>query len=496
MRADYPMRCGSPGFVFLLFALAALVLSPKAAAQTPRDVIEALSRKENRQALQLLAPLLDRQPGNYVLLTLRGIALSGVGKRSEALESFRAALAVNSDYLAALQGAAEIEFQRKDPQARARLEQVAALSPENPTAHAMLGVLAFERQDCPRAIRHFAKALPTAAENNLVLRQYGQCLFQMGEVKPAADAFRRILQGDPADRAARFNLGLSLFEADIPSQAIEALAPLADRPTPEPEALSLLADAYLGAQRIPQALEILKRAIALYPEQERHYVDLAHLCMEQEAHDLGLEVLEAGIRNIPGSARLHGMRGVLYSLLSRFSEAEAAFARAGELDPDEPSARVGLSIALQQTGRLEESIPLLREEAGKNPRDPVVNTMLARALIQRGRLTPSESAEAKTALERATESDPAHTAAWVELGKLYRKTGATDDAVSALERAVKQGPDNRQAVYQLMLTLRKAGRPEEARTLGMKVRSMMRRDQQEETKRTRFRLIKEAPARD
>ena len=410
--------------VVLALAVAVLALSANAPAQAPRDVIEALSRGENQQALQLLAPLLDQQPRNYALLTLRGIALTGVGQPDEALKSFHAALAAKPDYLAALQGAAEIEFHRKDPQAQARLEKTIALQPDNATAHTMLGVLAFEQQDCPTAIRHFAKAAATKTENNLVLRQYGQCLFQTREAKSAADVFRRLLNREPANAAVRFNLGLSLFEANLHAEAIDVLTPLVDDEAPEPEVLSLLADAYHGVQRIPEALETLKRAVGLYPKQERHYVDLANLCMEQEAHDLGLEILETGIKNIPASSRLHGMRGVIYAQLSKFAEAEAEFARATELDPGETSGRVGLSITLQQTGRLEESIPLLREQADKKPRDPVVNTMLARALIQRGRLDQSEVAEARQALQRAIEADPAYTAAWVELGKLHLKTGA------------------------------------------------------------------------
>ncbi len=474
----------------------ALALCAHATAQTPRDVVTALSQGNHQQALELLQPLLARQPDHFALLTLHGIALSGAGKKDDALKSFRAALAGKPDYLAALQGAAEIEFQRKDPQAQAHLEKAIELQPGNPTAHTMLGVLAFERQDCPTAVRHFAKADASKAEDNLVLRQYGQCLFQVGEANSAADVFRQLLNREPTNAAVRFNLGLSFFEAKLHAEAIDVLTPLTEPEAPEPEVLSLLADAYHNIQRIPEALETLQRAAGLYPKQERHYVDLANLCMELEAHDLGLEILETGIKNIPGSARLHGMRGVLHSMLSKFDEAEAEFARATELDPDAGAGRVGLSITLQQTGRLEESIPLLRDEADKKPDDPVINTMLARALIQRGRLGPSESAEAREALDRATGADPSYAAAWVELGKLDLKTGALEDAVSALERAVEQAPDNRQATYQLMLALRKAGRPDEARTLGEKVRSMLRRDQQEETKRTRFRLVKEGPARE
>ena len=106
----------------------------------------------------MLAELLERNPRDHALLTLQGIALSQVGRPKEALASYHQALDTAPSYLAALQGAAEVEFQQHAPAAQARLERVIAIRSENPTAHARLGVLAFERQDCPSAVRHFAKA--------------------------------------------------------------------------------------------------------------------------------------------------------------------------------------------------------------------------------------------------------------------------------------------------------------------------------------------------
>ncbi len=137
-------------------------------------------------------------------------------------------------HLTALQGAAEIEFQHHDPHAQANLERILSLDPDEPTAHAMLGVLAFERRDCPTAIQYFAKATPNLGQNNLVLWQYGQCLFQVREAEDAAQIFRQLLNLDPTNEAVRFNLALSLFEANLYPETIDTLTPLATGELPEP----------------------------------------------------------------------------------------------------------------------------------------------------------------------------------------------------------------------------------------------------------------------
>ncbi len=491
-QRSLPARHAWRVIVAVALAVTALVSVTAAAAQERREVIEALSQGRHDLALQLLAELLDPDPGDHELSTLQGIALSQAGRPAEALAAYRRALRAAPGYLAALQGAAQIEFQRRDPGARARLERIASVQTGHPTAHAMLGVLAFERQDCPAAVRHFASAELALAENEPALWQYGQCLFQEGDMQAAARIFRRLLVLEPGNAAVRFNLALSLFEADRHADAIETASPLAALEKPESDVLSLLADAYLSNQQVPEALETLKRAIAIHPRRERHYVDLANLCMEQDAHDLGLEILEAGIRGLPRSARLHAMRGVLLAQLSEFEQAEAEFARATELDPGQAPGRIGLSITLQQAGRHAESIPILREQAAAEPRNAVVNALLGRALIQEGDRGGSGFDEARAALERAVESDPSLTGAWVELGKLFMKTGQLEEAVRVLERTVKDAPDDRQAVYQLMLALRKTGRLDKTRVLAEQLRAMVLRERTAETQQARYRLVKGA----
>jgi predicted Zn-dependent protease len=198
---------------------------------------------------------------------------------------------------------------------------------------------------------------------------------------------------------------------------------------------------------------------------------------------------------VPGSARLHAMRAAIRAQLGDFENAQADFEQAARLDPAEPGGPVGLSLTMQQTGRLEESIELLREQVRQRPHDPAINLLLAQALVRQS-LAPDapELVEARQALLRTIEAEPGLARARVELGKLYLRTGDDDKAIDQLRGAVALDPSDRRATYQLLLALRRVGRMEETQPLVERLRAIMEQERQAEAERNRTRLVKAAPA--
>src|SRR5580704_7434287 len=100
--------------VRLSFLVAVLAACSLVAGQSTTDgigtITSALRAGEFDQALQLLQPELEHRPQSAQLWTLRGIALSGKGNKKEALGAFRRALGIAPNYLPALEGAAQIEY--------------------------------------------------------------------------------------------------------------------------------------------------------------------------------------------------------------------------------------------------------------------------------------------------------------------------------------------------------------------------------------------------
>ena len=170
-----------------LLAASSLIVAQTSDRLAP--VTSALRAGQFAKALQLLQPELEKDPKNARLWTFRGIAFSGNGDKKEALGAFRHALQISPDYLPALEGAAQIEYEDGGKDAAPLLQHVLRLRPDDPTSHAMLAVLDYRRGDCASAIPHFEQSGSLVESQPGALQEYGDCLVRMKEPEKAISLF-------------------------------------------------------------------------------------------------------------------------------------------------------------------------------------------------------------------------------------------------------------------------------------------------------------------
>lgn len=469
---------------------AGVVTSSQAGAS---DSIARLLRSGNAEgALKLIDDALAQSPADVRLWTMRGVACAEMQRMDESLAAYRKAIALKPDYLPALQGAAQIEYGTGRAEARGTLERILAIDAQNAVAHAMLGALAYDRRECKTALAHFERADALIRGSPQALWQSGHCLFLEDRPAEAAARFEQLLQtnGDGTRDAVVYNLALSWHAAGQHRKAIATLAPLASRNPPERDVIALLADLYAANQQVQEAIDTLRRGTTTYPRDEQFYVSLAALCLEHDSFDLGREVIEIGLRNVSSPKRLYAVRGILRAQLGELDEAQADFEHVSQLEPRQSGAVAGLSLTLQQTGRTEQSIAILREQARARPNDDAINVMLAQALL-RGGLDERSVAEARAALMRAMAAAPRRAIVRTELGKLHLKTGEVEKAIEQLQLAVDLDPSDKTPTYHLLIALRRAGRHDEARKLATRVRELLDEEKASEIARNRFRLVRE-----
>src|SRR3984957_312508 len=367
---------------------AAFTICAAVAAQTAAErvgpITSALRAGQFDNALQLLQPELQRSPKNPQLWTFRGIALSGKGDKKEALSAFRHALANSPDYLPALEGAAQIEYENGGGDAVALLQRILHLRPNDPTSHAMLAVLAYRRGDCAGAVPHFEQSGSLAESQPGALQEFGDCLVRLKENEKAILVFHRALALSNSDAGLRCQLASVQIMAQHSKDAIATLQPLLQENTTDPDVLALAASAYEADRNTPEAVRLLRQAIVADPHNVNLYLDFADISLDHQSFLVGVDMINAGLSAQPRAAALYVARGVLYVQLAQYDKAEADFEKADELDPRQSMGSAAEGLAAVQANDPERALATVRSKLVKRPNDPFLLYLQADILTQRG----------------------------------------------------------------------------------------------------------------
>jgi tetratricopeptide (TPR) repeat protein len=473
-------------------------LTSAAAAQTPPAdaAAAALRNRDFAQAAEQSSVALKRTPGDPRLWTMNGVAHAGLGKRDEALRSFQRALAIDANYLPALQGASQAYYEMGSAKAIPLLERILRQRPDEPTAHAMIAVLAYRNGDCRAAVPHFEKAGPLLDSQLDALRAHATCLIRLQQIDAAVGVFSRIVALEPGNPVYRQMLAAGQLMAGRPQEAIATLAPIVDGATPDPDSLGLASTAYEKAGDTPRAVAALKRAILLDPKNVDLYLDFANLAFAHQSFQVGIDALGDGLSLQPSAAPLYLARGVLYVQLADYERAEADFAKAGELDPSQGMSAAAQGLAAVQENDLDKASKAVEAKLAAKPNDAYLLYLRADILSQQGADPGTPAfATALASARKAVTLQPALAPARSVLAKLYFQAGRYRDAAQQSRRALAIDPDDQAALYRLIQSLRKSGQQAEIPDLLKRLAAVRERAAQQERERYRYRLVAGDPAK-
>ena len=485
--------------VLLVFHAAACVLVCAAtqAAPSPPDYnqAETLVRSgQVDQAITTLNRILQSDPRNLKALNLLGIALTTKGDIARANQQYREALRLDPNFVPALKNLSVNEFaEKKLPEAQRHLTTALKLAPADPMIHAYLGRIEYSGHNYRMAADHLEQsgALlqdPALAvlliESDLEIQQQQKGLDLLRELdqdklppslkfklavalarhelfQQAIPLFKVLTSAFPDSYNAAFNLAICYVQTKQFVAAIDVLKKVAERGKITAELDNLLAEAYLGNNEVQAAIDALREATRLDPEDESNYVDLATLCTNHDAYALGLEVIEVGLHYHPQSDRLIFQRGVIEAMMNHFDRADRDFQLASRLAPEKNLSYVGLGVSYLQRGDVEQAVQTLRKRTAKKPNDAVLQYLLGEALMRSGAGPGDELfKEARTALEKSVKLNPKFPAAQVDLGKIYLKENRVAEALQHLEQARALDPKDKGAYSQLAIAYRRKGNPE------------------------------------
>lgn len=536
-----PLRRKGASLTLANALLAATVLSVSAVAPppagaadcgaTPYDcAVSHVGRGEFEVAIGLLQPLLAKAPRDLKALNLLGIALTSAGHAEAGSAQFRRALAIDPAFYAARKNLAINEFaQGRLEEARSHFEQVLKNAPGDEVTHVHLAEIHFQRKDLAAALAHYEKSGARVHQTPGSTLHYATALLERGQRAKAVAVLDRLPDADASSRfeggvalgragapaeAARFfgsaregykdpyaavyNQTLMLIEAGQHADAIRIAEQAFAGGTRPAELYNLASRAYLGAGQVQQSYDALREATRLAPKAPENYLDLVTLAVEHQNLDLGMEIVDIGLRQLPDSWMLHVQRGVLLAMKSAMGEAEKEFETARRLAPDQAIPYAALAMAWMQSGQTEKAVEVLRAELGRR-QDHVVPYIFAVALLRSG-VDPisAAAAEGVEALRASIRANAGFAPARAELGRLLFKRGDADGAIEELEKAVALDPASGIALYNLAQAYRKKGdgpRAAEMATRVSRLNAQERGDDADgELRRALVRIVREGTA--
>lgn len=258
---------------------------------------------------------------------------------------------------------------------------------------------------------------------------------------PQIDALTAIINNEPGVAGHYFNRANALYQREAMDEAIADMESALKLDSTNIEYLHLLADIYLDYFRSRKALEVLYRAVRMYPQRIPTLLKLSEFQMIVEQYDQGLATTDRILKIDPLNAEGWFMKGLIQENRGDTAAALDAYLRAGESDPLLIDAWINLGALL---------------DAVRDPRAGLyfdnalrVDSLNSEALLGRGNayFSQGQFEEAISTFNTIKRIDPQFPQAYFNTGLVYMELENWDEAYREFDLSIRSNPLYRVAYY-------------------------------------------------
>ena len=300
--------------------------------------------------------------------------------------------------------------------------------------------------------------------------------------------FQQALALQPTSQQLRLNLAIAQWQAKVLQIAANSKKPAIESSPVDENALMLAANIDESINDTAHAVQLLRKAILANPKNVDAYLNFASISFDHASMQVGIDILNAGLTQLPREGRLYLARGVLYAQLGQFREAATDFDTANRLDPNLSFTGVAEGLVESQEHKSGEALNTFRAAAKAHPDDALTQYSLAEALQEGKAEGTPEYKEAVAAAERAAKLDPSMVAAHDLLATLYQQSGQTQLAIKESRAALAVDPKDQQAIYHLILSLRKTDEKDQVPALLKQLTELRAAAQAEGAQKQKYKL--------
>jgi tetratricopeptide (TPR) repeat protein len=330
-----------------------------------------------------------QEPADFDRLLARAIELHQAGDVLGAIESYKAALAIQPDRADALSnlGAAYVRLGQYDD-----------------------------------AIRQYETALKADSANNAIRLNLALAYYKSARPALAIPQLRRVIASDPDARNAYLVLAECYLQTGQDQDVIALLKPREQMFGSDLAYAYLLGTALLHADDVVEGQKYVDRVFGAGESAEAHLLmGIAHL--GRQDYRAAREELERAVKMNPQLPTAHSLYGRSLLGVGDHEAAERAFRKELDLNINDFEANLQLGQLRRSLHRFEEASAYLERAATIRPRDVTARKLLASLRLQTG-----QTEEAVAMLEAIVKEVPDLIDAHVQLATGYNRLKRKEDA--------------------------------------------------------------------
>jgi putative PEP-CTERM system TPR-repeat lipoprotein len=388
------------------------------------------------RALETVAALEAKRPGNVAIFNLRGAIYSASGDFANARKWYERALEVKPTSMVAAMNLAELDLREKNPDAaRRRFQSILAIDQAN--AEAMLGLAGVaeatgQESEYISWLNKSSKAAPRMPNPRVLLAKY---YLQKNDLLRALTVAREGQIVSPDNPEVLDVLGTIELAARETDNAVATYSRLAGLLPDNPVAQYRLATAQAANSNIDAARSSLNKALTLKPDYLPAEILLASAELDAGRFREALKITQQIEEKHPESASGFALQGNVLMAQKQFAPALQAYERAFTIN------KTGLLMikvhqALSAAGNLKEADARLRQWFKDQPNDVIARLYLAQTYLK-----ARQNKQAIEQYQLLLQADPANIRALNDLAWLYQQE-KDPRAVATAEQGYKLGPDD------------------------------------------------------
>ena len=207
--------------------------------------------------------------------------------------------------------------------------------------------------------------------------------------------------------------------------------------------------AHMGLDQLDPALDFLRRAIDLEPDNGELYAVFRDICLRYERFEQTAQIVTRLATAHPQSAWLSAMQGWLHGQQDRADEATTAFRQAIELDNNHLFARSELSRILISRGHFAEAENILAEALLIQPDAPQLLLTLGDCQLRQKRYPQASNTFNKAFASQVIDA--------VDIARIYYEHRQPDRAIEYYQRGLARAPNDAMILNNLAWTYAEEG---------------------------------------